>query len=119
MDPDPHYSILIEWSLEDRAFVVILSEWAYRYKMPVAEGATYEDALARGRNALEDYVQFAHADGVPLPQPRQFVPVCSSSRASLRSAGKPIAIPPPSRYTRAKERSIHRGRGQCEWQRMA
>ena len=53
--------------------MVILPEWADRYQMPVADGATYEDALARGRNALENYVQFARGDRVPLPEPRQFV----------------------------------------------
>ena len=72
MDPDPRYSILIEWSPEDHAYVVILPEWAERYQMPIADGATYEDALARGRNALENYIQFAREDGTPLPQPRQF-----------------------------------------------
>ena len=75
MDLEPHYSILIEWSPEDRAFVVTLPEWADRYQMPVADGATYEDALARGRNALENYIRFAREDKVPLPQLRQFVPV--------------------------------------------
>jgi antitoxin HicB len=75
MNQDPRYSILIEWSPEDQAFVVILPEWADRYHMPVADGATYEDALARGRNALETYIQFAREDNVPLPQPREFVVV--------------------------------------------
>jgi predicted RNase H-like HicB family nuclease len=67
------YSILIEWSPEDGAFVVILPEWADRYQMPVADGATYEEALARGRNALENYIQFATEDGIQLPPPREFV----------------------------------------------
>ena len=73
MTRDMRYSILIEWSPEDQAFVVILPEWADRYQMPVADGATYEEALARGRNALENYIQFALEDNVPLPQPREFV----------------------------------------------
>ena len=55
--------------------MVTLPGWADRYQMPVADGATYEDALARGRNALENYIRFAREDKVPLPQLRQFVPV--------------------------------------------
>ncbi len=73
MNVESRYSILIEWSSEDQAFVVILPEWADRYQMPVADGATYEEALARGRNALENYIQFALEDNIPLPSPREFV----------------------------------------------
>ncbi len=68
----PHYSIVIEWSADDQAYVVILPKWADRYAMPVASGKTYEEAAARGRNALENYIQFAQEDGEPLPQPKVF-----------------------------------------------
>lgn len=67
-----HYSIVIEWSPDDRAYVAVLPEWADHYAMPVASGATYEEAAARGRNALENYIRFAQEDGYPLPQPRTF-----------------------------------------------
>jgi predicted RNase H-like HicB family nuclease len=69
------YSILIEWSPDDRAYVVVLPEWADRYAMPVANGATYEEAATRGRNALENYIRFAQEDGLPLPRPRVFASV--------------------------------------------
>lgn len=72
MSDTPQYSIVIEWSADDSAYVVILPEWADRYAMPVASGATYEEAAARGRNAIENYIQFALEDGLPLPQPRVF-----------------------------------------------
>ena len=52
--------------------MVILPEWADRYAMPVASGVTYEDAAARGRNALENFISFALEDGLPLPEPRVF-----------------------------------------------
>jgi antitoxin HicB len=68
----PHYSIVIEWSPEDQAYVVLLPEWADRYAQPVADGATYEEAAARGRNALESYIRFAEEDGEPLPEPRVY-----------------------------------------------
>jgi predicted RNase H-like HicB family nuclease len=69
------YSIVIEWSPEDQAYVVVLPEWADQYAMPVAQGSTYEEAAKRGRNALENYVRFAQEDGQPLPQPRVFAGV--------------------------------------------
>ena len=68
----PHYSIVIEWSAEDHAYVVILPEWAEKYAMPVASGKTYEEAARRGRNALENYIQFAIEDGQSLPEPHTF-----------------------------------------------
>jgi predicted RNase H-like HicB family nuclease len=64
--------IVIEWRDEDQAYVVILPEWEDRYAMPVASDVTYEDAAARGRNALENFINFALEDGLPLPEPRVF-----------------------------------------------
>lgn len=74
-DATPHYSIVIEWSEDNQAFVVLLPEWSDQYVMPIADGATYEEALERGKNALENYIQFAREDGKPLPQPRTFAGV--------------------------------------------
>lgn len=74
-DSIPHYSIIIiiiEWSDEDQAYVVILPEWVEQYAMPVASSQTYEEAAARGRNALENSMQFAREDGKPVPLPRAF-----------------------------------------------
>jgi antitoxin HicB len=72
MSSIPHYSVVIEWSDEDQAYVVILPEWSEQYAMPVASGKTYEEAAARGRNALENYIRFAQEDGQPLPLPKVF-----------------------------------------------
>lgn len=46
-DEIPYYSIVIEWSADDQAYVVILPEWADRYATPVATGITY-DPLSEG-----------------------------------------------------------------------
>ena len=75
MNQTLQYSIVIEWSPEDQAYVVVLPEWADQYAMPVAHELTYEEAAKRGRNALENYVRFAQEDGRPLPQPRVFAAV--------------------------------------------
>jgi predicted RNase H-like HicB family nuclease len=66
------YTIEIKWSDADSRYVVILPEWADRYAMPVADGATYEEAVARGHNALENYIAFAQEDGIPLPESATF-----------------------------------------------
>jgi predicted RNase H-like HicB family nuclease len=50
-----------------------LPEWADQYVMPLADGQTDEEALARGRTALENARDFAPADGKSLPPPRVFV----------------------------------------------
>lgn len=68
----PHYSILIEWSDEDQAYVVILPEWDGRYLMPVADGRTYAEALTRGLNALEHLIEVAEKHGESLPPPQTF-----------------------------------------------
>jgi predicted RNase H-like HicB family nuclease len=73
MSEREHYSIVIEWSDDDQAYVVILPEWADRYAMPVGDGDTYEEALASARDALDTFIQFAREDGEPLPEPRTFV----------------------------------------------
>ena len=66
------YSIIIEWSEADQAYVVILPEWADQYAMPVGDGKTYEEALASARDALATFIQFASEDGKPLPKPHTF-----------------------------------------------
>ena len=72
MHTRPHYSIVIAWSPEDQAYVVVLPEWADRYAMPVADGQTYEEAAARARNALENMIAFAQQVGEPLPEPHTY-----------------------------------------------
>lgn len=72
MSDVPHYSIVIEWSEDDGKYVVILPEWADRSVKPIAAGATFEEAVERGKNALENYLQFSQEDGIPLPPPCTF-----------------------------------------------
>jgi antitoxin HicB len=67
------YTIEVKWSDEDQTYVVILPEWEGRYLMPVASGKTYEEAMARGVNALENIIAEAQAYGDPLPEPKVFV----------------------------------------------
>lgn len=68
------YSMLIQWSDEDRAYVVFLPEWEDRvFANPVTHGDTYEEALLNGKEAIGALVGWATERGYALPEPRVFV----------------------------------------------
>jgi predicted RNase H-like HicB family nuclease len=64
-----HYSMLIEWSDEDQAYLVTLPEWADHVIMPATHGNTYSEAVQQGQEVLEILVDTAKREGEPLPQP--------------------------------------------------
>jgi predicted RNase H-like HicB family nuclease len=69
---DPlHWSMVIQWSDEDEAFLVTLPEWHDRVINPVTHGETYEEAVKRGREVLELLVELSREQGRPLPTPQQ------------------------------------------------
>ncbi|HZS77022.1 MAG TPA: type II toxin-antitoxin system HicB family antitoxin [Ktedonobacteraceae bacterium] len=66
------YSMVIEWSEEDQAYLVILPEWADRVLMPVTHGNTYNEAVQRGQEVLELLVKSAKQDGESLPASKMY-----------------------------------------------
>jgi predicted RNase H-like HicB family nuclease len=52
-----HYSMLIEWSEEDQAYLVTLPEWTDLVIMPATHGNTYNKAVANGQEVLELLVE--------------------------------------------------------------
>ncbi len=60
-----HYSMVIEWSEEDRLFVVSLPEWGPYAK---THGATYDEAARAGHEVLEMLIQNRKAQGRPMPK---------------------------------------------------
>jgi predicted RNase H-like HicB family nuclease len=66
------YSLLIEWSERDQAYVVLLPEWHGLVAQPVADGKTYSEAAQRGEWAVETLIQAMQEDGKALPQPKVF-----------------------------------------------
>jgi predicted RNase H-like HicB family nuclease len=64
------YSILIQWSDDDEAYLVTLPEWEGRVFNPVTHGETYEDAMKNAHEALESLVISARQNHEPLPEPR-------------------------------------------------
>lgn len=73
----PPYSMVIQWSDEDQAYLVILPEWSDRVigGPAVTHGASYEGAVNRGREALDALIASARKHNEPLPQPRTYAHV--------------------------------------------
>ena len=67
------YSLVIEWSDEDQAYVVLLPEWQGRIYQPVTDGATYEEAARKGQAVLATLIEQAGQHGESLPEPHAFV----------------------------------------------
>jgi predicted RNase H-like HicB family nuclease len=62
------YSMTIQWSDEDGAYIVTVPE------LPgcMTHGATYEEAVRQGQDAIESWLDAARARGRPIPPPRVF-----------------------------------------------
>jgi antitoxin HicB len=65
-----HYSMMIQWSDDDEAYLVTLPEWEGRIFNPVTHGVSYEDAIKQGHEALAALVSSARQHNEPLPEPR-------------------------------------------------
>ncbi|MBS3027541.1 MAG: type II toxin-antitoxin system HicB family antitoxin [Dolichospermum sp. DET50] len=61
------YSILIQWSEEDQAYIAFLPEWG---KYARTHGGSYEEALENAKEVLEDLLYGYETIGKPLPQPQ-------------------------------------------------
>lgn len=66
---EPKYSMIIEWSDEDDAFIVTVPELSGC----MTHGRTYDEAVYNGQEAIDVWVGGAIKDGEPLPEPRKFV----------------------------------------------
>jgi predicted RNase H-like HicB family nuclease len=60
--------MLIQWSDEDRAFIVTLPE----FDDAKTHGDTYADAVKQGKELIESFFIWYAQDGKPLPEPRLF-----------------------------------------------
>ncbi|MFN8636215.1 MAG: type II toxin-antitoxin system HicB family antitoxin [Chloroflexota bacterium] len=69
MSDDLRYSMVIEWSNEDRVFIVSLPEWG---DLVHTHGASYEEALQQGKDLIEGLITTRQASGESLPTPRVF-----------------------------------------------
>jgi antitoxin HicB len=93
---DPRYTVIIQWSDEDQAFVVSLPEWGGCK----THGATYEEAARNAREVLEMMVE-SHDPKVegPLPAPKLFqypgADVVSFSESTKRDRDEPLSVAVP------------------------
>jgi len=60
------YELIIYWSNDDESFVVEVPE------LPgcMADGETYEQALANARQVIGEWIETARELGRPIPEPR-------------------------------------------------
>ena len=60
------YELIIYWSEADQAFIVDVPE------LPgcMADGKTYEEALANAKDVIEAWIETAQSLGRPIPEPR-------------------------------------------------
>ncbi len=72
MNEQQHYSMTIQWSEEDSAYVVSFPEWEGEGHIAHSHGATYEEAVRNGREALELLTESAREIGSRLPEPHTF-----------------------------------------------
>ncbi len=63
-----HYSMIIEWSDEDQAYIVTVPE------LPGCRthGDTYAKAVQQGEDAIESWIMAAIADNDPVPLPKKY-----------------------------------------------
>ena len=60
------YELIIYWSRADECFVVEVPELAGC----MADGATYQEAVANAQLVIEQWVETARELGRPIPEPR-------------------------------------------------
>lgn len=72
------YTMVIQWSPEDDAYLVSLPEWEGRVFNPVTHGATYEEAAKHGLEILEGIMAIAADQGERLPEPSGVRPMAAS-----------------------------------------
>jgi predicted RNase H-like HicB family nuclease len=60
------YELIIYWSQQDKAFVVEVPELSGC----MADGATYEEALANAQEVIQEWIETAKLVGRPIPEPK-------------------------------------------------
>ncbi len=61
-----HYEVIIYWSAEDKAFVAEVPELSGC----MADGATYQEALANAEVVIKEWIDTAKELGRFIPQPK-------------------------------------------------
>ena len=67
-----HYSMTIEWSVEDAVYIVSFPVWEATGHIAHTHGTSSEEAAVRGQEALELLRESAQVIGAALPAPHTF-----------------------------------------------
>jgi predicted RNase H-like HicB family nuclease len=63
---DIRYEIIMNWSTEEEAFIAEVPELAGW----MADGETYDEALANARVVIQEWIETARALGRTIPEPK-------------------------------------------------
>ncbi|MBE9044979.1 type II toxin-antitoxin system HicB family antitoxin [Pleurocapsales cyanobacterium LEGE 10410] len=63
------YSMILQWSEEDRLFLVTIPEFSDRVIMPCTHGKTREEAIRNGEEVIEMYLEAWATEGESIPEP--------------------------------------------------
>ncbi|MBD2501049.1 type II toxin-antitoxin system HicB family antitoxin [Anabaena azotica] len=63
------YSMIIQWSEEDKLFLITIPEFSDRVIMPCTHGKTREEAIHNGEEVIEMYLEAWEAEGESIPEP--------------------------------------------------
>ena len=69
------YSLLIEWSDRDQAYVISFPEWEQAGHIVHTHGTTYSEAVEKGQEMLAFLVESALDEGETLPEPHAYAGV--------------------------------------------
>lgn len=69
---DPRFSMLIEWSDLDQAYIVTLPEWEAAGALANTHGATYVEAAQKGQELIAFLYDAAQHGGDRIPTPARF-----------------------------------------------
>ena len=69
------YSLLIEWSDRDQAYIVSFPEWEQAGHIVHTHGTTYSEAVEKGQEMLAFPVESALDEGETLPEPHAYAGV--------------------------------------------
>jgi predicted RNase H-like HicB family nuclease len=60
------YEFIIYWSKADQSFIVEIPE----FSGCMADGATYEEAIANAQSVVQEWIETAQSLGRPIPEPK-------------------------------------------------
>jgi predicted RNase H-like HicB family nuclease len=68
------YTVVIQWSEEDRCLLVFLPEFE-DVMQPVTHGDSYEEAIKNAQEVIELLIESYEEEGKPLPETKKVWPL--------------------------------------------